>query len=240
MTATPLEDATRLLAHAADDLFGELEQLAQRFVDVWSDADATRRTEFVTSDISRLQADVFRAIDANSAFESAGFALVEGVVADAARSLEWWHREPSGKHERISFSLEPGTPDCYDYYAKEWFTAAVNEGRRFVSGPLIDLPCADVYILTFSQPMVASGRLLGVAGADVAVSRLENQILPPLRNLPRPSLLVNSERRVIASNDATFTTGEKLPTLPSTDDSWTTVRPITPDLGWLLASGQSS
>ena len=231
-------DSAAALAQAANDLFGVLEALSVRFVEVWSSITGDPQpSEFLTSDIAALRPDVFAAIDANPAIESAGFVLVEGVVADGPRCLEWWHREPSGDHDRIGFNLEPGTPDCYDYYNKEWFAAAVSGGSRFVSGPLIDLPCADVYILTFSQPVMANGRLLGVAGADVAVSRFEHRILPPLRNLPRPSLLVNSERRVIASNDARFTTGEKLPTLPGVDDSWTTVQPVTPDLGWVLASG---
>ncbi len=234
-------EAAAALANAANELFGVLETLAHRFVEVWCDVtggDAS--AEFFTGDIAALRSEVFAAIDANPAFESAGFVLVEGVVADGPRCLEWWHRERSGEHDRISFNLEPGTPDCYDYYDKEWFAAAVADGRRFVSGPLIDLPCADVYILTFSQPIVANGRLLGVAGADVAVSRFEHRFLPPLRTLPRPSLLVNSERRVIASNDAAFTTGEKLQTLPGVDGSWVSVQPVTPDLGWLLASGDNS
>ena len=237
MSATQ-SDAAASLANAAHELFGVLEGLANRFVEVWGrSVGRSQSAEFLTTDIAALRTDVFAAIDANPAFESAGFVLVEGVVADSRRCLEWWHREPSGDHDRINFNLEPGTPDCYDYYTKEWFAAAVSGGHRFVSGPLIDLPCADVYILTFSQPIVTGGRLLGVAGADVAVSRFEHRILPPLRTLPRPTLLVNSERRVIASNDARFTTGEKLPTLPGADDSWAMVQPVTPDLGWLLASG---
>ncbi|HUF98283.1 MAG TPA: cache domain-containing protein [Ilumatobacter sp.] len=246
MTAAPFSDAefpaaAAALAHAADDLFAVLEILAGRFVDVWTQVTGPNASkEFVTADIAELQPDVFAAIDGNPAFESAGFVLVEGLVADSSRCLEWWHRAFSGDHDQIAFNLEPGTTDCYDYYSMEWFAAAVNGGRRFVSGPLIDLPCADVYILTFSQPIVADGRLLGVAGADVAVSRFEHRILPPLRTLPRPTLLVNDERRVIASNDAMFTTGEKLPHRPGADNSWTHVLPVTPDLGWLLASGHTA
>ena len=116
----------------------------------------------------------------------------------------------------------------------------MSERRRFVSGPLIDLPCADVYIMTFSSPVVIDDQLLGVAGADVAVARFESHIVPPLRRLEVEAVLVNRERRVIASNDARFTTGEKLPSVPGSDDPWHTVLPVTDDLGWLLAADPSA
>jgi hypothetical protein len=218
------------IAHAVDDVFATLDRLGAHLADAWVP------DRYETADLAVLQPAVFFALDARPEFDSAGFVLAEGTLADRRRHLDWWHRTDAGDYEFLLLNVDPAAPDCYDYYAMEWFLAAVHEQQRAVSGPLIDLPCADVYIMTFSAPVVVGGRLLGIAGADVAVARFENEIVPPLRALPDQAVLVNRERRVIASNDSTFSTGEKLPMLPGTDDSWATVVPVTDDLGWVLAT----
>jgi hypothetical protein len=233
-----VEASAGLIAAAAGDVFASLDAMGQRLADAWVAATG-RGDVYETADLAALQTVVFDTLDAQPAFESAGYVLAEGTLADRARHLDWWHRTDSADYEFLLLNLDPDAPDCYDYYSMEWFAAAVADQRRFVSGPLIDLPCADVYIMTFTAPIVVADRLLGVAGADVAVSRFESRIVPPLRALPAEAVLVNRQRRVIASNDARFTTGEKLPALPGTDadTTWRTVVPVTDDLGWLLAAG---
>jgi hypothetical protein len=220
---------------AADDVFGALARMGTCLSQSWS-AVVAANGFYDTGDIAGLQTAVFETLDAQPAFESAGYVLTEGTLADRARHLDWWHRSPGGGYEFLLLNLDPDATDCYDYYTMEWFAAAVDGHRRFVSGPLIDLPCADVYIMTFSSPVVADGRLLGISGADVAVSRFEHRIMPPLRRLPVEAVLINRERRVIASNHARFTTGEKLPSVPGTDTMWRHTVPVAPDIGWVLAA----
>lgn len=227
------------LAAAADEIFATLEELGQKLAGAWHACSAAGKP-YATNELAVLQHDIFEVLDGHPAFNSAGFVLAEGTLADRARHLDWWHRTSTDRYEFLVLNLDPGTIDCYDYYSMEWFDAAVSEHRRFVSGPLIDLPCADVYIMTFSSPIIVDGRLLGVAGADVSVALFESRIMPPLRTLAVDALLVNRERRVIASNVAKFTTGEKLPTRPGTDDTWRSVRPVTDDLGWLLSIGHEA
>ena len=136
----------------------------------------------------------------------------------------------------VLLELDPNAIDAYDYYAMEWFVAAVADHRRFASGPLIDLPCADVCIMTFSSPVVVGGQLVGIAGADVSLARLEGRLLPPLRRLGEPAVLMNRDRRVISSNDQRWTTGEKLrPLVIGPDQPWRASVPVTDDLGWTLA-----
>jgi hypothetical protein len=236
--AADVERCAAVVAAAAGSVFAALEQLAARFGDEWT-ASVARKGSYDSSDLARLQTDVFEALDDQPAFDSAGYVLCEGTLADRTRHLDWWHRTSSGDYEFLLLNLDPEAPDCYDYYSMEWFAAALDDRRRFVSGPLIDLPCADVYILTFTTPIIAGPTLLGVAGADVAVARFESRIVPALRELPIEAVLVNRERRVIASNDARFTTGEKLPSMPGSDGSWHSVVPVTDDLGWLLAAGHT-
>lgn len=229
-----LAAAASTIADAVEDVFHALERLGDRLATTWEAATELGRS-FDTSDLTELQTDVFSMLDCQPAFESAGFVLAEGTLADRDRHLDWWHRNDDAGYEFLVLNLDPDAADCYDYYSMEWFVAAI-DGRRFVSGPLIDLPCADVYIMTFSSPIVVGGRLLGVAGADVAVSRFESRIVPPLRSLDHQAVLVNRERRVIASNGAIYTTGEKLPAMPGTDDEWSAVVLVTDDLGWALAA----
>lgn len=231
---TAVEQAAASIAAAVADVFRALEQLGDRLAVAWRAADDAGHS-FDTGDLAGLQIDVFAMLDEQPSFESGGFVLAETTLADRRRHLDWWHRNESAGFDFLVLNLDPDTADCYDYYAMEWFAAAIDGHRRFVSGPLIDLPCADVYIMTFSSPIVTGGRVLGVAGADVAVSRFEDRIVPALRTLPQQAVLVNRERRVIASNGATHTTGEKLPAMPADDDGWRVVVPITDDLGWTLA-----
>jgi hypothetical protein len=235
MKSALLEHCAGEIGSAADDVFVTLDSLGCALAEAWTSTIAARGA-YDTGDLAALQTSVFGALDCQPAFESAGYVLTEGTLADRSRHLDWWHRSPGGGYELLVLNLDPDAPDCYDYYAMEWFRAALDGHRRFVSGPLIDLPCADVYIMTFSSPIVVGDRLLGIAGADVAVARFETRIVPPLRRLPVEAVLVNRERRVIASNDARFTTGEKLPSLPGTDGSWRHAVPVAPDVGWLLAA----
>lgn len=229
-----LTAAASAIADAVGDVFQALERLGDRLATAWQTAIELGRS-FDTGALTELQTAVFTTLDQQPAFESAGYVLTEETLADRDRHLDWWHRNDEGGYEFLVLNLDPDAADCYDYYSMEWFLAALDGHRRFVSGPLIDLPCADVYIMTFSSPIVVDTRLLGVAGADVAVSRFESRIVPPLRSLSQQAVLVNRERRVIASNGATYTTGEKLPAMPGADDGWSAVVPVTDDLGWALA-----
>lgn len=234
-----IDRAIDLVVAAVDDVFTALERMGRHLAGTWQRA-IDHDGAFDTGHLVELQACVFATLDEQASFESAGYVFAAGALADRDRHLDWWHRLDGDGYEFLVLELDPGAADCYDYYEMDWFRAALDARRRFVSGPLIDLPCADVYIMTFSSPVVVADRrgvdrLLGVAGADVAISRFERRIVPPLRSLPRRAVLVNSERRVIASNVAEFTTGEKLARVLDAVPEWSTVRAVTADLGWSLA-----
>jgi hypothetical protein len=231
LTRIAIERCVDGVAAAADAIFAGLATMAEAMLDAW---DENRR--FSAAGIAALRPHIFEQLDRHAAYDSAGYVMSEPALADDPRHLEWWHRAPHRSYQPLILAVEPGAPDCYDYYTMEWFLAALVEQRRFASGPKIDLPCADVYIITFAFPVVADGAVLGVSAADVALSRFESKVRPPLQRLPAPAVLVNSERRVITSNDPAWTPGEKLRELPDADEpQWQVVRPVTPDLGWVLA-----
>ena len=233
LTGAAIERCVAGVVAAADGIFAGLATMAEAMVEAW---DEDRR--FTAAGIAALRPHIFEQLDRQAPFDSAGYVMSETALADDPRHLEWWHRAPHNSYQPLILTVEPGAPDCYDYYTMEWFLAALIEQRRFASGPKIDLPCADVYIITFTHPVIVDGAVLGVAGADVALSRFESKVRPPLQRLPAPAVLVNSERRVITSNDPAWTPGEKLRELPAVDEpEWQVVRPVTSDLGWLLAVG---
>ena len=236
--ATPVPgDAVRRcvddVTAAAEGIFDSLGSMATAMRNAWN---AERR--FTAAEIAGLRPHIYEQLDRQPPFDSAGYVLAEAALADEPRHLEWWHRAPHNSYLPLILTLEPGAADCYDYYSMEWFVAALTARRRFASGPKIDLPCADVYIITFAYPVVVDGTVLGVSAADVALSRFESRLRPPLQRLRAPAVLVNRERRVITSNHPAWTSGEKLRELPAVGEPrWQIVEPVTHDLGWLLAVG---
>lgn len=229
---TAIAHCAEALVAAADDVFAVLALLGEPLADAWTTSAGPLDQRTVTA----LTPHVFRQLDTQPTFESAGYVFAETALADRRRHLEWWHRVKPDAYEPLLLELDPDAIDAYDYYSMDWFLAALVDQRRFVSGPLIDLPCADVCIMTFSSPVVVDGELLGIAGADVSLARLEGRLLPPLRRLGTPAVLMNRDRRVISSNDARWTTGEKLaPIVTGPDQPWRACVPVTDDLGWSLA-----
>jgi hypothetical protein len=240
--ADPFRTAADQCSAVVDRVFGSLTVLAGALADHWRGVTAESgrdRLTFTSADLAPLQPAIFETLDGQPTFDSAGYVLAEEALADRRRYLDWWHRLDGPGYHPLILDLDVASPDCYDYYQMDWFEAAVANQRRFVSGPLIDLPCAAVYVLTFSQPVVVDGQLLGIAGADVALSRFEDELIAPLLDVSAPAVLATAERRVVVSNDSRWTTGEKLKMLPTTQaEEWQSVLPVTHDLGWVLAIGE--
>jgi hypothetical protein len=236
----PARIATDLVARCARELatataivFAALDEMGRPLADAWRDGPQPLSTEHLTS----LQTHVVASMEEQPSFNGAGYVLAEPALSDRPRYLEWWARSPATGFEPLVLNLDPEAPDYYDYYRKDWFHAGLAEHRRFVAGPLIDLPCSSVCILTFSTPVMVDDFFVGIAGADVALAKLESALLPPMRRLDAPAVLVNDERRVIASNDARWTTGERVPAFDAIDGGtrWQTIVDVTNDLGWRLA-----
>ncbi|HEX4721955.1 MAG TPA: hypothetical protein VH333_05540 [Pseudonocardiaceae bacterium] len=82
---------------------------------------------------------------------------------------------------------------------------------RHVAGPYVDYACTTEYATTVAVPVHVDGVFLGVAAADVLVSRLEQRVLPALRRLGHSLALVNGAGRVIASASARYAPGHLVP-----------------------------
>jgi hypothetical protein len=76
-----------------------------------------------------------------------------------------------------------------------------------VVGPYVDVHGTGQYLLTLTEPVVADGVFVGVAGADVPVSRFEARLLGELEALAQGFLLVSEEGRVVVSTSPRWLVG---------------------------------
>jgi len=136
-------------------------------------------------------------------------------MAESRYWLEWWWTRTSGGPEALRVNLDPAAPDFFDYTGADWYLTPMRNSARHVAGPYVDYACTNEYALTVAVPVTVHDRFAGVAAADVLVSSLERQLLPALRTLSEPAVLLNSGGRVIASSSPQFASGMRVP-LPGT------------------------
>ena len=148
----------------------------------------------------------------------AGMVFAPGVLADAARWLEWWRSVPAGGAPVfLNASLDPADPDFYDYEQAEWFTTPRATGERWIAGPFVDHSGTDEHILTLTLPVVRDRAFLGVAGADIAVGAIEAVGGAALAAVERDAALVNHRGRIIATNSPRHLVGTLW---PGAEDGW--------------------
>jgi hypothetical protein len=208
-----------------EQIFTSLEPLAVAFTDLASSNDKSRPERLQS--LRDVIHDVLQIHDG----------LVAGAGAVAAPDtmpdrhwLEWWWTRSSGAPEALRVNLDPAAPDFFDYTSADWYLTPMRTSARHVAGPYVDYACTNEYALTVAVPVTIDERFAGVAAADVLVSSLERQLLPALRTLSRPVVLLNSGGRVIASSSPEFASGMRV-SLPKSQ----TRRPI--DWHLLPASG---
>jgi hypothetical protein len=116
--------------------------------------------------------------------------------------LEWWWTTPAGTPEQLRVNLDSAAPDFYDYTTAAWYTSAQHGGGQQATGPYVDYFCTGEYTITLSVPVLAGGRFLGVAAADVLVASLEKLIMPGLLGQDGPVALASQDGRLIAATSA--------------------------------------
>jgi hypothetical protein len=115
--------------------------------------------------------------------------------------LEWWQRSRrGGSIEPLIVSLDPTAVDFYDYTRAPWFVGARDRGLN-ITGPYVDATGTNEHIVTFTKAVIADGRFIGVAGADVLVGTFQALLQPFLAAVGEPVSLVDADGQVIATND---------------------------------------
>lgn len=96
------------------------------------------------------------------------------------------------------------------YSRREWFTVPLEPGAGHITGPYVDFLCTDEYTLTFTVPVTARGRIVGVAGVDIFVESIEDLLLDRLREIDPRATLINGVGRVVVSADPQLAAGRLL------------------------------
>ena len=127
------------------------------------------------------------------------------------RRLHWWQVDPAAERlVALDPDLRSSSLGFYDYTASDWFGVPLRTGR---------------YVLTLTEPVVADGEFLGVAGADVPVPRFESHLLRVLTAVDAPFVVVNDEDRVVLATSPRAMVGDRLrpdsgPVTPVPDVPW--------------------
>ena len=166
-----------------------------------------------------------------------GFIAAPGIVENSDRYLLWWQRKDD-EVTRLRLNFDPSSVDVYDYLTMDWFVRAREGARHVVYGPYVDYTGADHYIFTLTAPArSAEGEYLGVAGCDVLMTSVERALIDALRDCPRDTVVVSSERRVIAVNSPRWVIGARLPTMPDAGSGdFVAVADVGLDSGWVVSS----
>lgn len=140
-----------------------------------------------------------------------GLIVEPGLLPTHPLRLEWWQRGAGGDGPaRLEVDLHPDSLGFYDYAAAEWFAVPRRTRERHIVGPYVDVHGTDRYLLTLTMPVEAEGVFLGVAGADVPITRFETVVLRRLEAGAGDVVVVNSHGRVVLSTSARWITGSLL------------------------------
>ena len=105
---------------------------------------------------------------------------------------------------------DPDSEQFRDYTTLEWWRVPARTGTRHLTGPYVDYLCTDDYTVTITTPVRVEDEMAGLVGTDLYVARLEEVLLPVIRESGHPCTLVNASGRIVASTDARRATGALL------------------------------
>lgn len=221
MTATLPTTSPEHCAGAVSELFADVfaqlagwrEEIVAAVADPSGPASAASVDDLVSS---RVLPELTRD---NPLLVGAGFIAAPGVVAGRDVHFAWW-LGPLDAGPLFGSTTEPTRLDLTtrshaeylrDVRDLEWYATPASTHATHVTGPYVDHLCTCDYILTVTMPVTAADgdgeRMLGVVGADIAVRRLEQELLPLLLLIDEPLALVNAAGRVIISTDPTAQPG---------------------------------
>jgi hypothetical protein len=216
ITSSAVEDCARGVEATFASMFRQIEQwrdqleaLADSRDGILSSADVDGLVEgLVTPQLGRDDALII----------GAGFVASPGFLRDTDWHLAWWlgrsntfglgNADPSVR--RLAATEDPAAEDFRDYTELEWWRVPSATGAAHITGPYVDYLCTDDYTLTLTMPVRHSGRMIGVAGADLYVNDIERTLLPFVRSVGRTATLINASGRVVVSTDPHRATGSVL------------------------------
>lgn len=149
----------------------------------------------------------------------AGFIAAPQYVHDQDVHFAWWlgpiKSNPllanTSAPTRLDLSARVYTEYLRDFRALEWYQVPESTHQTHITGPYVDHLCTCDYILTLTMPVRVGDEMVGVAGADIYVKRLERELLPVFLALDEPVIVLNEVGRVVVSTEPTMLVGDLLP-----------------------------
>lgn len=209
-TTTPTTGAAAVISETVEEVFSTVEEVRRATLDQYAAVTASGRT--FTDDDVRSLAPGFRDLLRRPGELAAGLGIIlePGTLDTHPLRLEWWQWVDGRKEPApLEVDLHPDSVGFYDYASAEWFAVPRRTRTRHVVGPYVDVHGTDGYMLTFTIPMEVDGRFLGVAGADVSVTRFESVVLSRLGDTD--AVVANDEGRVVLSTSSRWIAGCLLP-----------------------------
>ncbi len=210
---SPPERCAGAVADLFAGVFGTLEAWRGEIVDTLGEAPAVSALDDL---VARR---VLPSLTAGSLLIGAGFIASPDYVRGREVHFAWWlgplDAGPIFGSTDSPTRLDLATRGYADYLrdvrSLEWYAAAEASRTGHVTGPYIDHLCTCDLILTLTVPVRVAHRMAGVVGADIALRRLEAEVLPQLLAVDHPLALVNADGRVVVSTDPTAPAGALLP-----------------------------
>ncbi len=207
-----MNDPTRTLAEDVttfcEQRFAEVDAIAQLATGPLSVAAPRRSGLAIERHCRRLLAST------DPPLAGAGVVVAPHVLSDEPFWLEWWlagaGASPGGA-TRLAADVNPDSVAFRDYTTLAWFEQPQQTGERCITGPYVDYLCTDQYTLTFTAPLVAHERFLGVAGVDVLARWFEQHLfvlVDERGDLDEDCVVVNHAGRVVACPAGTWVTGD--------------------------------
>ncbi|QDZ16154.1 cache domain-containing protein [Humibacter ginsenosidimutans] len=205
---------------AADDSAGAIAALFAdvfRLLESWRDqATASLGPSTTPSALDALASRlVLPELEADSLLIGAGFIAAPDYVHAGDVHFAWWlgplDAGPIFGSTQTPTRLDLSTRGYADYLRDvrglEWYATPAATMAPHVTGPYVDHLCTCDYIVTLTVPALVDGAMVGVVGADIAVRRLEREVLPVLLQHPEGLALVNADGRVVVSTEPSTPAG---------------------------------
>jgi hypothetical protein len=209
----PLSACARQLNNTVGTIFGQVRQLVDVTHALWARVLAEGRQP-ASKDLAQLRPAIDEQLLATGAFGCGGGVIVEpGCLADREMHLEWWYLADGGKTLPLRPNFDRRRENFYDYTSMPWYGRPRDSLNSSVEGPYVDLYGTNMYVLTFTMPIIVEGRFIGVAGLDLSLHNVEKLLIRSLMKLENEAVLIAADGRIIASNTANWMVGDLVPKL---------------------------
>ncbi|MFQ6572299.1 PDC sensor domain-containing protein [Pseudomonas sp. UM16] len=212
----PLSACAQQLDSTLGTIFSQVRQLVEETRVLWERILAEGRQP-TARDLASLRPAIDQQLLATGAFGCGGGVIVEpNCLADREMHLEWWYLADGGKTLPLRPNFDQRRENYYDYTAMPWYSRPRDSGKSVVEGPYVDLYGTNMYVLTFTMPILVQGQFIGVAGLDLSLHNVERLLVRSLMRLEHEAVLISADGRVIASNTANWMVGDLALTLLNT------------------------